>query len=277
MSRTVAFVGCGRITRAVVGGLVAAGDAPESLRGVSRSGARARALSEEFGIRAAASVQEAVDGADVVVLAVHPHQTPAALDALAGAPAGGGAVLVSLVASCRTKAVVAALPGTAVVRAVPNVAVAARRGVTVLSSGPGCPPGAFHTARALFAPLGEVLTVREDLMETVSALSGAGPALVAHFARALARAGAGQGLSADTAAVLAAHAVRGTGALLTEPGATPDAVMDQVASPRGMTEAALRTLDERALPQSVREALDAAVRLSLGRLLTGAEGLSARS
>ncbi|MEV0174685.1 pyrroline-5-carboxylate reductase [Streptomyces sp. NPDC050803] len=276
MSETVAFIGCGRIARAVVGGLVAAGGAPESIRGVSRTGAGARALSEEFGIRAVASVPEAVAGADVVVLAVHPHETPAALRSLAQAPAGGTAVLVSLVASCRTEAVTAALPGTAVVRAVPNVAVAARRGVTVLSSGPGCPPEALDTARALFAPLGEVLTVPEDLMETVSALSGAGPALIAHFAQALARAGIGQGLSADTAAVLAAHAVRGTGALLTAPGATPDAVMEQVASPGGMTEAALRTLDERAVPQSVREALDAAVRLSLGRLLTGAEGVSAR-
>ncbi|MFE2276760.1 pyrroline-5-carboxylate reductase family protein [Streptomyces sp. NPDC059454] len=275
MSGTVAFVGCGRIARAVVGGLIAAGGAPESIRGASRTGAGARALSEEFGVRAAASVREAADGADVVVLAVHPHETPAALRALVGVPAG--AVLVSLVASCRTEAVTAALPGTAVVRAVPNVAVAARRGMTVLASGPDCPSGALAAARALFAPLGEVLTVREDLMETVSALSGAGPALIAHFARALARAGAGQGLSADTAAALAAHAVRGTGALLTEPGTTPDAVMGQVASPGGMTEAALRTLDERALPQSVRQALDAAVRLSLDRLLTGADGLSARS
>lgn len=275
MSETVAFIGCGRIARAVVGGLVAAGAAPGSIRGVSRTGAGARALSEEFGVGAAASVREAAAGADVVVLAVHPHETPAVLRSLAGVPAGEGAVLVSLVASCRTEAVTAALPGSAVVRAVPNVAVAARRGVTVLSSGPGCPPGAADTARALFAPLGEVLTVPEDLMETVSALSGAGPALVAHFAQALARAGVAQGLSPDTAAVLAAHAVRGTGALLTGPGATPDAVMEQVASPGGMTEAALRTLDEQGLPRSLRQAVDAAVRLSLGRLLTGAEYRSA--
>ncbi|MFD0138878.1 pyrroline-5-carboxylate reductase family protein [Streptomyces sp. NPDC127159] len=277
MSGAVAFVGCGRIARAVVGGLVSAGAAPDTIRGVSRTGAGARALSEEFGIRAATSVRDAVAGADIVVLAVHPHETPDALRTLREVLAGGGPVLVSLVASCRAEAVAAALPGVAVVRAVPNVAVAACQGVTVLSSGPDCPPRALAAARRLFAPLGEVLTAEEDLMETVSALSGAGPALIGHFARALARAGVGQGLSADTAGALAAHAVRGTGVLLMAPGATPDAVVDRVASPGGMTEAALRTLDDHALPRTVQEALDAAVRLSLGRLLTGPASPSVRS
>ncbi|MEU5092713.1 pyrroline-5-carboxylate reductase dimerization domain-containing protein [Streptomyces sp. NPDC021356] len=272
MSATVAFVGCGRITRAVVSGLVAAGGAPDSIRGVSRTGAGARALAGEFGVRAATTPAEAVDGADVVVLAVHPHEAPAALTTLAGVLTGGAPVLVSLVASCRTEAVAAALPGVAVVRAVPNVAVAARRGMTVLARGPGCPPEALAAARELFAPLGEVLTAEEDVMETVSALSGAGPALVARFAQALSRAGAGQGLPASTAEALAAHAVRGTGALLTAPGATPDAVVDCVASPAGMTEAALRTLDGAGLPRAVRQALDAAVALSLGRLLAGPGG-----
>ncbi|MCW8101036.1 pyrroline-5-carboxylate reductase family protein [Streptomyces tauricus] len=277
MSEAVTFVGCGRITRAVVGGLVSAGAAPDMIQGVSRTGAGARALGEEFGIRAGTSVRDAVAGADIVVLAVHPHETPDALRTLADALAGGAPVLVSLVASCRTEAVAAALPGVPVVRAVPNVAVAARHGVTVLSPGPHCPPRALTAAERLFAPLGEVLTAEEDLMETVSALSGAGPALVAHFARALARAGVGQGLSAETAGLLAAHAVRGTGALLTAPGAAPDTVVDQVASPGGMTEAALRTLDDRVLPGTVRQALDAAVRLSLGRLLAGPASPAVRS
>jgi pyrroline-5-carboxylate reductase len=67
--------------------------------------------------------------------------------------------------------------------------------------------------------------------------------------------------------LLAVRAVRSTGALL-KGGATPAAVIDSVASPGGMTEAALRRLDEGALPESVRQGVDAAVRLSLGRLAT---------
>ncbi|MEW2620520.1 pyrroline-5-carboxylate reductase dimerization domain-containing protein [Streptomyces sp. NPDC048106] len=261
---TVALVGCGRMARALVRGLIAAGHPPQRLTGVSRTGRGARALAEEYGIRTAGTVAAAVRDASVVVLAVHPHETADALAELAGATTPRH-LLLSLVASWRTEAIAARLPDVPVVRAVPNVAVAERNGVTVLGDTPD--GTALAAARGLFDGLGQVLVLDEDLLEAVSALSGAGPALVAGFAEALAAAGRAQGIPAVTADLLAARAVCGTGALLAG-GATPAAVIDSVASPGGMTEAALRRLDEGALPESVRQAVDAAVRLSYGRLVT---------
>ncbi|MFD7317112.1 pyrroline-5-carboxylate reductase family protein [Streptomyces sp. NPDC059883] len=261
---TVALIGCGRMARALVRGLIAAGHAPERLTGVSRTGRGARALADEYGIRPAGTPAEAVRDATTVVLAVHPDETADALAELAES-ATPRHLLLSLVASWRTEAIAARLPGVPVVRAVPNVAIAERDGVTVLA---GTPDGAaLDSARGLFAGLGPTLVLDEDLLEAVSALSGAGPALVARFAEALASAGRAQGVPAETADLLAARAVRGTGALLAG-GATPAAVIDSVASPGGMTEAALRRLDEGALPESVRQGVDAAVRLSFGRLAT---------
>ncbi|MFF9341106.1 MULTISPECIES: pyrroline-5-carboxylate reductase family protein [unclassified Streptomyces] len=261
----LAFIGCGRITGALVRGLVAAGHSASAMRGVSRSGAGALELSRRFGLTAADGNAAAVRGADLVVLAVHPHETREALAALSGL-LGPEQTLLSLVASWRTEAVAAALPGVPVVRAVPNVGVAVRAGATVLSAGPRADASRLAAVERLFAPLGETFVVDEDLLEVVSAVSGAGPALVAHFARSLAEAGRAGGLDARTAAVLAAHAVRGTGALLARESVTVDAVMDSVASPGGMTEAALRTLDEDGVPDAVRRAVDAAVDLSMGRL-----------
>ncbi|MGW1775058.1 pyrroline-5-carboxylate reductase family protein [Streptomyces sp. NPDC002104] len=260
----IAFVGCGRITRAMVRGLLAAGHAPELLRGVSRTGAGARALAAEFGIRSADSLAQAVRDAPVVVLAVHPHETAAVLAGLAGVTTPEQ-MLLSLVASWRTEAVAKALPGVPVVRAVPNVAIAVREGVTVLGEGAGVRH--LDTAHKLFAGLGRVILAEEDQLEAVSALSGAGPALVAYFANALAAAGAAHGMSEEMAATLAGHAVRGTGSLLAG-GVTPASVIASVTSPGGMTEAALRTLDACALPESTRRAVDAAVRLSFARLVT---------
>lgn len=261
---TVALVGCGRMARALVRGLLTAGHAPERLTGVSRTGRGARALAEEYGIRSAGTVAEAVQDAAVVVLAVHPHETADALNELTGSVTPHQ-LLLSLVASWRTEAVAARLPGISVVRAVPNVAVAERDGVTVLGATPD--RAALDTARGLFTGLGQVLVLDEDLLEAVSALSGAGPALVARFVEALASAGRSQGIPPDMADLLAVRAVRSTGALLAG-GATPAVVIDSVTSPGGMTEAALRQLDESALPESVQRGVDAAVRLSLGRLAT---------
>lgn len=205
------------------------------------------------------------------MLAVHPHQTPEALAALSGL-LGPEQTLLSLVASWRTEAVAAPLPGVPVVRAVPNVGVAVRAGATVFSAGPHTDASRLRAVEQLFAPLGETLTVAEELLETVSAVSGAGPALVAHFARSLAGAGVAQGLDERTAAVLAAHAVRSTGALLAQDAVTVEAGIDSVASPGGMTEAALRVLDADEVPAAARRAVDAAVRLSMGRLARALPG-----
>lgn len=261
---TVALVGCGRMAGALVRGLLAAGHAPDRLSGVSRSGRGARALAHAYGIRPAGTIAEAVQDAAVVVLAVHPHETADVLAELADCVTPRQ-LLLSLVASCRTEAVAARLPGIPVVRAVPNVAVAERDGVTVLGATPD--GAALDTARGLFTRLGQVLVLEEDLLEAVSALSGAGPALVARFAEALASAGRSQGVPDETAELLAVRAVRSTGALLAG-GATPAAVIDSVASPGGMTEAALRRLEDGAMPESVQQGVDAAVRLSFGRLAT---------
>ncbi|WP_327745267.1 NAD(P)-binding domain-containing protein [Streptomyces europaeiscabiei] len=267
MKRPVAFVGCGRITRAMVGGLVAAGHQPALLRGVSRTGAGALALRKEFGVSMAGTTAEAVDGASVIVLAVHPHETEEALAGLSGLVTAGQ-VVVSVVASCRSEVVAAALPGVPVIRAVPNVAVAVRDGVTVLAAGPGGRPDGLDLGRQLFELLGQVLVVDEAQLEVVSAVSGAGPALVARFTQSLAEAAVGQGLPPETAQVLAAQAVRGTGALLCAAGMTAEAVVESVSSPHGMTEAALLTLEEHRLDTAVEAGVQAAVALSLGRMLT---------
>ncbi|MET7511606.1 pyrroline-5-carboxylate reductase dimerization domain-containing protein [Streptomyces albidoflavus] len=263
----VAFVGCGRIVRALVRGLAGAGHPVRRLRGVSRTGAGARALAEEFGIRCAASPREAVDGARLVVLATDPHRTAAALRDLAGCVTPDQLV-VTLVASWRTEAVAAALPGVQVVRAVPNVAVAVRQGMTVVSAGATATRSGLAEVEAFFGLTGPVVVAEEEHLEAVSAVSGAGPALIAYFAEALASAGARQGLDPDTATRLAAQAVRGTGALL-DGAATPGAVIEAVTSPGGMTAEALRTLDGRGVAEAAAEATAAAVRLSYGRMVTG--------
>ncbi|MGE7391197.1 pyrroline-5-carboxylate reductase [Streptomyces sp. NPDC004126] len=266
----LAFVGCGRIARAMVSGLIAANWPPAAIRGFSKTGAGAEGLARDYGTTVCPSLQDAVGGADVVLLAVHPHDTAQVLAELAPL-ATAQQVLVSLVASWQTGAFADVLPDTPCVRAVPNVAVAVNSGVTALCPGPAAGREHLRVATAVFEPLGRVLTVDESLMESVSAVSGAGPALVARFVEALSSSAEARGFTPETASELAAYAVHGTGSLMLKGGLAPEEVVDLVASPGGMTEAALHVLAERGLEDAVHSAVDAAVKLSLGRL-RGATG-----
>ncbi|MGW3199182.1 pyrroline-5-carboxylate reductase family protein [Streptomyces sp. NPDC001118] len=262
---TVSFIGAGRITRAIVQGLITYGWPKDRLRVVSRSGSRARSLAEEYGVIASPDPVSAVLGADLVVLAVHPHEAVEALSEV-GDVLTPTQVLVSVVASCTTEALQAAAPGVPVVRAVPNVGVAVHHGMTVVASVPDLRADLLSLVYDLFEPVGRVLTVGEEHMETVSAISGAGPALVSRFAQALANAAAAQGLASERASELAAHAIKGAGVLLVDAGQTTGEICGSVASPGGMTEAALLVLEQRDIDDMLSVSLHHAVEISLNRL-----------
>jgi pyrroline-5-carboxylate reductase len=129
-----------------------------------------------------------------------------------------------------------------VVRAMPNTPGAIGRGITALH-GAELKPKAKALADALMAALGETLWISDEgLMDAVTALSGSGPAYVFLMAEVLAAAGRAEGLSAADADRLARATVAGAGALL-ESDKRPAAVLRQeVTSPGGTTEAALKHL-----------------------------------
>ena len=76
----------------------------------------------------------------------------------------------------------------------------------------------------LFARLGYAIWLNDEAkLAALGALGGAGPAYVARFVRALAKAGEAQGLSRETAATIALETVFGTAWLAASSGDTMDA------------------------------------------------------
>ncbi len=258
----LAFVGCGRIAEAIVSGLVASGYPAEFIWGASRTGAGAGRLRDRFRIHAAGNVTAAVRRATVVVLAVDPEDALAVVRRLAGV-VDERHCLVSVVASRSTHDLEDELPGVPVIRAVPNVAVAVRAGVTAIAA--GTTAGAEHNGRvaAIFGRLGLVTEVDEGLLDLVSALFGIGPALFSQVAVEWADAAVARGVDQELARLLVRQCFRGTGELLAE--STPEQIIAAVASPKGMTDAALRALDDEMLGATMSAALDAAIRRSAER------------
>jgi len=99
----------------------------------------------------------------------------------------------------------------------------------------------------------------EAKFSAVGAVAGAGPAYVARFIAALAKAGEARGLSPEIAATIALETVLGTAWMAATTGETMDAVVKRVASPNGTTEAGLAVLD-RALDDLVAVTIEAAAR-----------------
>ena len=147
----------------------------------------------------------------------------------------------------------------AIVRTMPNLPVAIRRGVTALYSD-DADDALRQQLGDLFAALGWAMwTVDEARLAAVGSVAGAGPAYAARFVRALAKAGEARGLSPEIASTIALETVLGTAWMAATNSETMEEIVKRVASPGGTTEAGLAVLDK-ALDDLVGVTVDAAAR-----------------
>lgn len=133
-----------------------------------------------------------------------------------------------------------------IVRAMPNLPGAIGRGISGLHAPRNVPPADRKKAETLLAALGETIWVKDEaLIDTVTAVSGSGPAYVFLLVEALAAAAEAEGLPPVLATKLARATVTGAGALLAADPRSAAELRRDVTSPGGTTEAALKVLMER--------------------------------
>jgi len=249
------FVGCGNMGGALLDGWRVAGLDLETVTVIRPSG---RAVE---GTRVVTGLADAGAPPRLVVLAFKPQK----LDEIAPAlrqRLSAKTILVSLLAGVEAKSLRERFPGVgAVVRAMPNLPVAVRRGVTALYS-EELDGGARQLIGDLFTALGFAMWAADEAkFAAIGSVAGAGPAYVARFIAALAKAGQRRGLSEETAAIIARETVLGTAWMAATTGEDMDSVARRVASPKGTTEAGLAVLDrDGALDELIALTIEAAAR-----------------
>ena len=173
-----------------------------------------------------------------------------------------GSVVVSLLAGVEAASLRQRFPGAAaVVRAMPNLPVAVRRGVTGLYSSDASNESRDELNN-LFSALGFAIWMNDEAkLAALGSVAGAGPAYVARFVAALTKAGEKRGLSEEIAAVIARETVLGTAWMAATTGEGMESIARRVASPKGTTEAGLAVLDrDQVLDELVAVTIEAAAR-----------------
>lgn len=242
----ISFIGGGNMARSLLGGLIADG-VPAGCLGVAEpDAARRAALQREFGIDAGADNFAAAAAAEVTVLAVKPQVTPAVAREIAPALAAGDRLVISIAAGIRSPDLERWLGGgAAVVRAMPNTPALLGCGATALYAGTGVTPEQRELAESILRAVGSVSWVeREAQMDTVTALSGSGPAYFFLLIEAMAEAAIERGLPGELARLLAVETALGAARMALESEEPIDALRQRVTSPGGTTEAALAALEE---------------------------------
>ncbi|QQR72779.1 MAG: pyrroline-5-carboxylate reductase [Holophagales bacterium] len=243
---TIAVLGAGTMGQVILKGLLSAGHPKSSLRATVRTRETAAALERDLGIIVTTDNVAAARGADVVILSLKPKTLAPVARALAEAGAvGKRSLVVSIAAGVGLASLEAALGDTAaVIRAMPNTPCSVGCGTTVLSPGKKVTRAQIRIATALFEPLGRVLELPEQHMDTVTGLSASGPAFVYVILEALADGGVARGLPRKVAIEMAAQMVYGAAAMVLRSGRHPAALKDDVTTPAGCTIAGILALED---------------------------------
>ncbi|WP_285246988.1 pyrroline-5-carboxylate reductase [Pseudarthrobacter sp. efr-133-R2A-89] len=265
MSNRIAFLGCGSMNEAILGGLLEAGTDPGDVVATVRRAERASELAERYpGITAIAGEEEpdnnkqATKGSAVVILGVKPVGI-ADLAREIGPALSPDTVVVSVAAAVSIAQLEAALPaGQPVIRTMPNTPAKLGRGVVSVSPGTHCTPEQLLKVKDILQGAGTVVEVPEEQVDALSAISGSGPAYAFYLAEAMASAGEELGLDRELSLLLARETVAGAGFMLAEPGADPSALRKAVTSPNGTTERAIATFDEQGIPAIIAAGAKAA-------------------
>lgn len=244
--KRIGFIGGGNMAFSLAGGLVADGCKGADILVSEPSEAKREHLARQLGVSVFEDNTEVVSRADIVVLAVKPQQAEAALTPLAEPLAQRGCPLLSIAAGVPL-ARLASWVGSSVpiIRAMPNTPALVRSGVTALLANEQVTEAHRDLAESVMRAVGTTLWVEDEAdLDTVTAISGSGPAYFFAMMEALEEAAVAHGLAPDAARLLVAETAFGAAKLALESDETPAELRRRVTSPGGTTAAGVGVLDQ---------------------------------
>ncbi len=255
-----AFIGGGNMARSLIGGLVAAGHDAGAIRVTDPSAEKRSDLADRYGVEAFEDNGAAVADADVVVFSVKPQSLPSVAAELTEAVNRRAPLVVSIAAGVRVEDLARWLSYDGpVVRCMPNTPALLGAGVTGLYANERASTDDRRQAQTILETAGRVIWLDDEaLMDTVTAISGSGPAYFFLFMEALESAAAQRGLAPEQARLLATQTALGAARMATAGEEGPGELRERVTSKGGTTAEALAVFDQLGLTTLVDRAVEAA-------------------
>ncbi len=264
--KTIGILGAGNMGEALIAGLVKACIVePRQVLASRRSEVALAYLADTYGIRTTTDNKALVSQSDFVVLAVKPQVMARVLDECAG-EFHQGQVVISIAAGITTAFIESRVGiGIPVVRVMPNTPALVGEAMSPYCLGRHGSSEQALLASQIFSAVGVTVQVPEAWLDTITALSGTGPAYIFYLLEGLIEAGVEMGLPEHLSRALVRQTVFGAAKLVTETTRSPRQLRAQVTSPQGTTHAAMTYLDAQGflgtLKQAVFRARDRAAEL----------------
>jgi pyrroline-5-carboxylate reductase len=261
MSQTrIAFIGAGNMASALISGLIADGTAKDLIIASDPNTDQRSHLHDSYGICTVDNNAEAISDADVVVLAVKPQLLQQVCNELSSHLKDKHCLIVSIAAGIRcstmSKWLNSDLP---IVRCMPNTPAMLQVGATGLYATDNVSNEQRDQAERILRAVGITLWVNEESdIDSVTAVSGSGPAYYFLMMEAMQAAAEKLGLPAETAKLLTLQTALGAARMALESQDDPATLRQKVTSPGGTTEQAILSFEENGLRDIFEQAMTAA-------------------
>lgn len=260
----ICFLGTGSMGSAVLKGLLASGYESKLISATTQSELSAKNL-RSLGV-SALSLESSPDAnvllssdAQVVVLGVKPYKIADVLSEIRD-ELPGDAVVISMAAGIELATMAEKLPDHKnLIRTMPNTPALVGKGVTGVAPAASASASALETAMDLFQTVGEAVQLEEKQINSLSAISGSGPAWLMFIVEKWEEVALSRGFTKEQAAVMVRSTLIGSAELLAQTGEEPAILRKNVTSPGGTTEKIIATLEEGNLTKLFDQALQAAV------------------
>jgi pyrroline-5-carboxylate reductase len=217
-------------------------------------------LGECEGVVPADSPAQLVAEAEFVVVVVKPKDAEELLRSIAPLFREGQTVISSMAGVELEQIRRASGPRPVLFRVMPNLGVEVGAGMVAVSAEPGADPDVQQRVVDLFAALGSAVVVPESMLDTVTAVSGTGPALLALAMEGLEDGGVAAGLPRSSARVFARAAMLGAARMLVAGDGPAEELLRRLELPSDALRAGVGVLEERGVRAAFMEAVEAAAR-----------------
>lgn len=244
----------------IIGGLISSGHPASAISAADPFPASLEKLKAAWPIHVHSDNADAVQSADVVILAVKPQVMAEATESIAAAVQSNNALVISIAAGITVAAMEARLGSTAaVVRCMPNTPALLGEGASGLFANSNTSGEQRSFAERILSAVGVTCWVNTEAeLDAITALSGSGPAYFFLFTEAMIDAGVALGLERDTATTLALQTGLGAARMGIESDVDLQELRRRVTSPAGTTERAIESFEANNLRDIIATAMQAA-------------------
>ncbi|MBI4399489.1 pyrroline-5-carboxylate reductase [Candidatus Micrarchaeota archaeon] len=255
----VAIIGAGRMGEALATGLVASRTVNAKKIVLSDPDKqKLKNLKRRLGIAIANSNKEACRKGNLIILAVKPSYVASVAEEIRRNVTKR--IVVSIAAGVRLKRVESILKKSKVIRVMPNTPCLVCEGTVAYSLGKKVNKKDENTFLGIFSGVGKCVRVSERQLNSITGLTGSGPAYIYLIANALIEGGKKQGLNEKLSRKLVTQLMIGASKMLGTCKETPEELIAMVTSPKGTTIEGLKILQRRKVKDALVSAVAAATK-----------------